>query len=509
MKLTTNTDVSIRTSRRAGADVGTVAVFVPEKMIPSVYGEAAQRLVDAGIFRGKANEVVVELVDSGKVKALTLFLVGLGEAGKTTLSGLREAAGSLAKAVGRCRGKRVAVYTPGAAGLMLGGIPEVAAVEALVTGFLLGSFNFKECKGTADQSKDPAPGRREVTIITNGPEKAVRQTLDRARIIAEAQNFVRSVTLRPGNVINPISLAKLAQAVAKEAGITCRVMDEKQLARLGMNGVLAVGLGSQHPPRLMVLEYKPTGAKQRKPLLVVGKAITFDTGGISIKPAEKMQRMTNDKGGGAVVLGLMYAAARLRLPVHLVGILSSAENTLSERAYRPGDVVTMYNGVTVEVISTDAEGRLVLGDALAWGIETYKPAAVVDLATLTGGVIVALGKTMAGVMCNDDAMFADIQASADAAGEKLWRLPVWEEHRQQIKSDIADIANSAGREGAALTAGAFLSYFVPREPAVPWAHMDIAGVVDTEKDLPNYAKGATGWGVRTLMEWLTRRANGG
>ncbi len=218
-----------------------------------------------------------------------------------------------------------------------------------------------------------------------------------------------------------------------------------------------------------------------------------------------MGDMVFDKCGGMAVLGLMYAIAKLKLPVNVVGILSSAENMPGSRAYRPGDLLTMYNGVTVEVTNTDAEGRLVLGDALAWGIETFKPSAVVDLATLTGGVVVALGTTMAGAMSNSDALMKEIQSAADAAGENIWRLPVGDDQRDQIKSHFADIINAAGRQASALTAGAFLSYFVPRDDSVPWVHLDIAGVADIDKEWLYYARGATGWGVRTLVEWVTSR----
>jgi leucyl aminopeptidase len=353
-------------------------------------------------------------------------------------------------------------------------------------------------------------------------------------VAAEGQNFARTIASRPGNDINPPSLARVAQELAREVGLGVRVLDEKQMAKLGMGGILAVGAGSiATPPRMIVLEWLPGrgggGGKARmedrgsrmakggkrgsaspssilnspsSPLLIVGKAITFDTGGISIKPAEKMGKMVYDKCGGMTVLGLMYAVAKLGLPVPVVGILSSAENHISSQAYRPGDILRMYNGVTVEVTNTDAEGRLVLGDALAWGIETYRPQAVVDLATLTGGVIVALGKTMAGVMSNSDTLVDEISRAAALAGEKLWRLPLGDEQREHIKSDHADIVNSAGREGHPLQGGAFLSHFVPPDNSVPWAHLDIAGVADTEKELPYYAKGATGWGVRTLLEWV-------
>ncbi len=325
-----------------------------------------------------------------------------------------------------------------------------------------------------------------------------------------------TIASRPGNNINPPALAKVAQEMAREAGLKCRVLDEKEMGRLGMGGMLAVGAGSNRPPRMIVLEYEGANGKATKSgkkkegetVLVVGKAITFDTGGISIKPADKMGKMIFDKCGGMAVLGLMYALSKLKVPGRVVGILASAENHISENAYRPGDILKMYNGVTVEVTNTDAEGRLVLGDALAWGIETYKPAAVIDLATLTGGVIVALGKTMAGVMGNSDVLMTELQSAADKAGEKIWRLPLGEDQRDYIKSEPADIVNSGGREGHPLQGGAFLSFFVPTDNSVPWVHMDIAGVADTEKELPYYAKGATGWGVRTLVEWVEGRGNG-
>jgi leucyl aminopeptidase len=278
---------------------------------------------------------------------------------------------------------------------------------------------------------------------------------------------------------------------------------------MGMGGMLAVGSGStETPPRMIAIEYRGgarKGGTRGRPLLVVGKAITFDTGGISIKPAEKMGRMIYDKSGGMAVLGLMLALAKLKLPVTVIGILAAAENHISGKAYRPGDILKMYNGVTVEVTNTDAEGRLVLGDALAWGVETYGPAAAVDLATLTGGVVTALGRSMAGLMSTSDALADELTFAGQRAGEKMWRLPLGEEQREQIKSEHADIINAAGREAHPLQGGAFLSHFVPEGDKLPWAHLDIAGVADTEKETALYGKGSTGWGVRTLVEWVRGR----
>jgi len=376
---------------------------------------------------------------------------------------------------------------------------------------MLAAFSYDEYRGTGRGKDNEDESGKPVTLTILSTEHAlshIKPKVERGRMLAEAQNFARTIASRPGNDINPPRLAQVAQRLAKELKLSCRILDDKQMRKLGMGGILAVGGGSaQTPPRMIVLEYKSGGAKKgSKPLLVVGKAITFDSGGISIKPAEKMGRMIYDKCGGMAVLGLMAAVAKLKPKINVVGILSSAENILSERSYRPGDILRMYNGVTVEVTNTDAEGRLVLGDALAWGIATYKPQAVVNLATLTGGCVVALGHWHAGLMSNNDGLTAEIQQAAEKAGEKVWRLPVGDDERDAIKSDAADIVNSAGRWGSAITAGAFLSYFVPRDGSVPWVHLDIAGVADSEKDLPYYSKGATGWGVRTMAEWVVARA---
>ena len=495
------------------------------------------QLFASGAVRGKSNEVMVQVVAGPKPRRLVI--VGMGDPKQFSVECLREGGAALAKAASKHRLRSVVVYPP-TIPAALPGIPggakaanaKEAGIAALTEGLLLGSFDFDEYRGTANKSTDKethAPTR--FTIVADRTSaKTLEDVVDRARVIAEAQNFARTIASRPGNNINPPSLAKVAQELARDVGLGCRVLDEKEMKRLGMGGILAVGAGStQTPPRMIVLEYKGSGfgvqgsGKSRRggsignrqsaignPLLVVGKSITFDSGGISIKPAEKMGRMIFDKSGGMAVLGLMYAVAKLKLPIRVVGILAAAENILSESSYRPGDILRMYNGVTVEVTNTDAEGRLVLGDALAWGIETFKPAAVVDLATLTGGVVIALGKAMAGVMSNNDQLVRELTDASEAAGERIWQLPIWEEHRELMKSDPADIVNAGpSRDASPLQGGAFLSYFVPWQgkDAIPWAHLDIAGVADTEKELPLYAKGATGWGVRTLVEWVGRRSS--
>ncbi len=502
----TSTPIKIVFASKSPAAVDAVAVFVSGKdvlesaRLAAPDRAAAERLLATGISKGKANEVTFDLVDAGKGNVRRVFVVGVGEAKKSAKpqpagespavshESFRQAGGALAKAIRKHNLGSVAVIAP------------ADRVEAITTGLLLAAFRYTEYVGTVGKKKEAAAKPKDATFTIVADAKA-KLSFDRAVAIATGQNFARTIASRPGNDINPPTLVTAVQAMAKEAGLTCRVLDEKQMAKLGMGGILAVGAANRTtPPRMIVLEWKGT-KKSAQPLLAVGKAITFDTGGVSIKPAANMGKMIYDKCGGMAVLGFLLAAAKLKLPRRIVGILAAAENHISDTAFRPGDILRMYNGVTVEVTNTDAEGRLVLGDALAWGIETYKPSAVVDLATLTGGVIVALGKTMAGVMSNSDALVADLQKAADVAGEKIWRLPLGDEQRDYMKSDHADLVNSGGREGHPLQGGAFLSYFVPDD--LPWVHLDIAGVADTEKELPYYTKGATGWGVRTLIEWAS------
>lgn len=506
--IVTNAPVEISVSDRVAGNVGAIVVFILQgessvpgaaKRVGKEVAESVDRLLAAGAIKGKAKEIAFDLVGQGK-RARRVYVAGLGKGEKINAETIRQSAGAVLRALRKHKIARAAIVLPEVKGIRSG-----AAADAIATGIYLAAFDYREYKGAAskEDGEEKAAGTIAVSIVG---DSTVKGAVDRAKVICTGQNFARSIASRPANNINPPSLAKVAQGMAREAKLKCRVMDEKELARLGMGGILAVGGGSiQTPPRLIVLEHRPA-KKVGKTLLVVGKAITFDTGGISIKPADKMGKMIFDKCGAMTVLGLMYAAAKLKLPMHVVGILSSAENAISSKAYRPGDILKMYNGVTVEVTNTDAEGRLVLGDALAWGIETYKPAAVVDLATLTGGVIVALGRSMAGVMSNSDSLVKELSEAGEAEGEKIWRLPFGQDQRDFIKSESADIVNAAGREGHPLQGGAFLSYFVPEDDSVPWAHLDIAGVADTEKELPYYANGATGWGVRTLVRWVESRA---
>jgi leucyl aminopeptidase len=321
-------------------------------------------------------------------------------------------------------------------------------------------------------------------------------------IIGEATNYARSLACKPGNVINPQTLVAESLAFAKREQIKATIIDHKKAAALGMGGIVGVGQGSNAPPALILLDYTGPGAAKKKPIAIVGKAVTFDAGGISIKPAADMDAMKYDKCGGMAVLGILQAAARLKLPIRLIGVIPTAENVLSENAYRPGDILRFYNGKTAEITNTDAEGRLILADALAYAADVYKPAAIIDMATLTGGVVVALGAVYAGLFANDDALAAALETAGRASGELLWRLPLHDRYKPLMEGYHADLVNSGPRGAHPVQGAVFLQHFVP--PGIPWAHLDIAGTAFPNKDDRYLARGASGFGVRVVTEYLRR-----
>jgi leucyl aminopeptidase len=325
---------------------------------------------------------------------------------------------------------------------------------------------------------------------------AAKRAAHRGQAVAEATNAARDIGNLPGNLLYPETLAEQAEKLGRRFGFKVTVLGEKVLHARKFGGLLAVGQGSVRPPRLIILSHRG-GPKSQAPIALVGKAITFDTGGISIKPAANMEEMIFDKCGGIAVLGAMAALAALGVKRNVVGIVASAENMPSGNAYRPGDIITMYDGKHVEIVNTDAEGRMVLGDAIAYARRDLDAAAIVDLATLTGACGIALGDYAAGFFSNDDRLKNRVSAAAEAAGECIWPMPIFEGHENQIKSDVALIKNSGGRLGGACTAAAFLKTFAED---TPWAHLDIAYTAHREKDRPELARGATGFGVRTLVE---------
>jgi leucyl aminopeptidase len=496
--LPTGVDVRVTTSEStkpgtcvvaaAGRVDGKASLLADLAMLPEDARGALQQLIDDGSATGRPGDVATAV--SGR----RVILVGVGEVSHDDRVGQMMKFGAAVARAGRRLGVDELAVVP----------PRDEDAADVVTGFVVGSFEPSEGKGTATPKPEAWPSK--LTVL-GGDDASVRE----AAAVATAQNYARTVAYRPGNSINPATLAEEAERLAEATGLTCRVIDAKKAERLGMGGLLAVGQGSMTPPCMIVLEHNAAGGKGKKkdktpPLLVIGKAITFDTGGISIKPSANMQSMVFDKCGGMAVLGFMAAVAAVGLDRPVVGVLAAAENMPAHNAYRPGDILTMYNGVTVEVTNTDAEGRLVLADALAWGIGEYKPSACVDLATLTGAAVVALGLERAGAWSNDNDLFVALEQAGRETGEKYWRMPLGPEYREALKSNVADIVNAPGRWGGACTAAEFLHHFVPGNivgggPEVPWCHLDIAPTADSEKDQPPYVKGATGFGVRTLLRW--------
>jgi leucyl aminopeptidase len=314
----------------------------------------------------------------------------------------------------------------------------------------------------------------------------------------EATNLVREIGNLPGNLLYPATLAEHATKIARRTGLKLRVFDEKLLAKGKFGGLLAVGQGSVRPPRMIVLEHRG-GPKSQAPVALVGKAITFDTGGISIKPAANMEEMIFDKCGGIAVLGAMAALAALGVKRNVVGVIASAENMPGGNAYRPGDIITTYDGKHIEIVNTDAEGRVVLADAIAYARRDLGATAIVDLATLTGACGIALGEYAAGFWSSDEELGHRVLSAAEKAGERLWPMPLFEDYETQIKSDVALIKNSGGRLGGACTGAAFLKTFAED---TPWAHLDIAYTGHREKDRADLARGATGFGIRTLVELI-------
>ncbi|MCA9509826.1 MAG: leucyl aminopeptidase, partial [Myxococcales bacterium] len=376
-----------------------------------------------------------------------------------------------------------------------------AAAQALAEGVLLGCYRFDHYK----EKRDDAPPAA-VTLVIDGATDAAaaRRGADAGVAIATAQNLARDLSNEPPNELTPARLATAARATAREVGLRCRVLEPAQMKKLGMGAILAVGQGSANPPRMIVLEHVPKRRASRAPTLcIVGKGITFDTGGISIKPSAAMHEMKHDMSGAAAVVGALRAAAVLELPLHVVGVIGAAENMPSGTAYRPGDVVRAMSGKTIEILNTDAEGRVVLADALHYAISEFEPDAVVDLATLTGACVVALGPWATGVFTRDDALAREIVDAGAACGETMWRMPLFPEHARAMKSSVADLKNAGSRDAGASTAAGFLQAFAGDRS---WAHLDIAGTAWGDKSAGWDVPGASGVGVRTLVAWMESRA---
>ncbi len=377
--------------------------------------------------------------------------------------------------------------------IMSAGIAD--AGPSLLEGILLGAFQFNRHK-----KMEEAPISIVLSLRTTLPS-IVTPMIERAQAVCAAVNLARDWAHEPANVINPTTLAERVVALAEQDNLQVSVIQATELEKMGAGGLLNVGKGSATPPCLIVVQYPGQNPEPgTQPVVLVGKAITFDTGGYSMKSVENIQGMKYDKCGGVTVAAMLHLASRLKFKNPLVGIIAAAENMVSGESYRPDDIIQMLSGKTVEIISTDAEGRLVLADALTYAQSSFSARAIIDLATLTGGVVVSLGHVRAGLLSNNDALSKQLFDAGEETHERLWRLPLDEDFVRLIKSDDADIKNSGGREAHAIIGGIFLQQFVKDSSA--WAHLDIAGMADTNKDLPYCPKGATGFGIRLLTHYL-------
>lgn len=434
-------------------------------------------------FTGKPGEVQI-VSTLGRLPCAVVVVAGLGPAAAAGTAEVRRAAGAAARRLGERRTIASSLHE---------GID--GGARAAAEGFLMGAYRFAGYKSEA----------RDVKIERIVMPGADPDEIERGAVAGEAVVFARDLTNEPPDVLTPRALAERAAAAAEAAGIDCDVLDEDVLEQDGYGGLLAVGRGSAEPTFLVRLHYRPAGAGNRTPrVAVVGKGVTYDSGGLTIKPAASMDTMKTDMGGGAAVIAALAALPRLGLPVEVIAYVPCAENMIGPAAMRPGDVIRHYGGRTTEMVNADAEGRLVLADAIARAGED-DPEALVDVATLTGHISVALGGGIAGLFATDDALADEILDASARSGERLWRMPMPDDYVSDLDSDVADAKNSGSRRGGAITAALFLRAFVPGN--VPWAHLDIAGTGRFDAANDEGPKGASGFGTRTLISWIERRGN--
>ena len=447
--------------------------------------DAARDVIASGEVTGKIFENTLIHRPSG-LKAKRLLVVGGGKAKNFTSSELRKMAGTATRTLKPKGVRSFAFVAPDA-------IPAEEALKAVVEGAFVGNFDPDFYKSDRKDQKIDS-----VSVVVRGEQGKLQKILDEARIIGESQNFTRDLVNEPSNRMTPTIMGERAKKMAQEVGLKCEVYGADKIKELKMGAFWSVAQGSEEPPALIVLRYEPAGAPEKPHVGLVGKGITFDTGGISIKPADGMEKMKYDMAGGATMIGAMRAIALLKPRVKVTAIICATENMPSGHAQKPGDVQIAMSGKSIEVINTDAEGRLVLADGLHYARQlgcTH----LVDAATLTGAVVVALGYVNAGIFTNDDKMFERFNRALAKAGEKMWRLPLDEEYKESIRSNIADIMNTGGRYGGAITAAMFLKEFAEE---TPWIHLDIAGTAWMEDNKAWIAKGPSGIALRSLVEFV-------
>ncbi len=430
-------------------------------------------------FTGKPFELAILHRPAG-LKAKRLAVVGAGPAERFNATELRKITGAAVRAL-KCKslaGITLALQNPTA-----------EQVTAAVEGAILGDYEPDQLKTDAKKGE-----KRLGSFRILGPA-SLQPALERGRILAEAQNFARDLVNEPANLLTPLKLASAAQKMAAEFGLDCEVLDSDRMAQLGMGSLLGVAQGSAEPPALIIIRYNPAGAASSGHLGLIGKGVTFDTGGVSIKPADGMEKMKYDMAGGAAMIGAMRAIAQVKPNVNVTALIPAVENMVGSRAQRPGDIVTSLSGKTIEVLNTDAEGRMILADAITYAIRlgcTH----LVDAATLTGAIVVALGHIHVGAFTNNDQFLAKVMVAANAEGERMWHMPLDDDYKDYLKSAFADLPNIGGRWGGAVTAAMFLKEFTESKP---WVHLDIAGTAWLDDAKPFLAKGPTGVGVRTFV----------
>jgi leucyl aminopeptidase len=475
-----------------GKTLGAEAAAIDRRL-----GGMLRALLDSGAFRGEALETVslFAKVDDTPRRVL---VIGLGKRDELTAERLRRVAARAVRRAGALRAPTLEIVAPAMIEISRERIDFATLVQALFEGALLGAYGYLALKSERDKGTRVEHVR---VVLPRGASKPKAESARiRARAIALGVYLARDLSCLPPNRLTPEALAEAAQRLARPPQIRVEVFDRERIAKEKMGALLAVASGSVLPPRFIVLEYRSGRARARR-IALVGKGLTFDSGGISIKPAHRMEEMKYDMCGAAAVLGVFRAVSEIGAPIDLIGAIPATENLPSGSAVRPGDVVESHSGKTIEVLNTDAEGRLVLADALSYIEQVYEPDAMIDLATLTGAVGTALGTHTSGLFTEDDSLAARLEEAGRVTGERTWRLPLWEEFDEHIKSDIADVKNIANGNvgGGAIIGAAFLKQFVER---TPWAHLDIANVAWVDREAPYGPKGPSGYGVRLLLRLI-------
>ena len=487
--------------QEANVDALAVAVFRDEKPsggflkdLDKMTGGLVTSVFKTEDFKGETGETaLLRIAPKGKVKASRILLVGVGDKAEYRIPDVAILAGTAARSL-RKRNIKSFALVPRAE--MEARDVAASAVQGVVTSL----FELDKYK-TRDKNEKTIDAF--AVAIEGANEKEIKAGLERGKIIGESINFTRELSNEPPNILTPTEMAKRAQAMAREAGLKCEILDEAKMKRLGMGSLLSVSAGSDQPAKLIVLRYEPkkSTAPKGELLALVGKGITFDTGGISIKPSEGMDAMKYDMTGGGTVLGTMRAIGLLKPSIPVIGVVAAVENMPDGKATRPSDVVTAMNGKTIEILNTDAEGRLILADAVAYA-ESQGATRIVDMATLTGAVIIALGDVNTGILGNDQEFINEIIECGNEAGEKFWQLPTGKEYSKMIKSDIADIKNiGGGRKAGTIIGAVFIQEFVDK---AKWAHLDIAGTAWSDEPKPHQAKGPTGVAIRTLLKLVEK-----